>query len=86
LEPITYIPYKGFIVHLPNRDILFKRHGKMHVTDFSIEGLVIATQAYTKGEIEQAHKVMELMRTCGYPLFVELSYMLRDGNITIYQT
>jgi hypothetical protein len=82
MYPITYVPHEGFIVHLPDRDILFKRRGKMHVADFAVDGHVMATQAYTKGEIERASKVMELVRTCGYSSFVELAYMLRDGNIT----
>jgi hypothetical protein len=77
MYPITYVPYKGFIVHLPDRDILFKRHGKMHVADFAVDGHVMAMQAYTKGEIERASKVMEPVRTCGCPSLVELSYMLR---------
>jgi hypothetical protein len=32
--PITYEPYEGFTVHLPERDILFRRVGKLHVADF----------------------------------------------------
>jgi hypothetical protein len=65
---------------MENRDILFKRRGKMHVADLS-EFMVLATQAYTKGEIALAHQVMELVRTCGYPSYTELGYMLRDGNV-----
>jgi hypothetical protein len=78
--PITYVPQEGFVVHMENRDILFKHRGKMHVADLS-EFTVLATQAYTKGEIARAQQVMELVRTCGYPSYTELGYMLRDGNI-----
>jgi hypothetical protein len=52
----------------------------MHVADFA-EFTVIATQAYTKGEIARAKQVMELVHTCGYPSYTELGYMLREGNI-----
>jgi hypothetical protein len=30
-----YVLFKGFVVHTPERDILFKRCGKMHVADFA---------------------------------------------------
>jgi hypothetical protein len=52
----------------------------MHVADLS-EFTVLATQAYTKGEIARAQQGMELMHTCGYPSYTELGYMLRDGNV-----
>jgi hypothetical protein len=78
--PITYVPQEGFVVHMDDRDILFKRCGKMHVADFA-EFTVIATQAYTKGEIARAKQVMELVHTCGYPSYTELGYMLREGKI-----
>jgi hypothetical protein len=64
---ITYEPFKGLTVHLPERDILFRRIGKMHVADFGVDREVHMLQAYTNGEIARAMKVQELQRTCGYP-------------------
>jgi hypothetical protein len=67
--PITYEPYEGFTVHLPERDILFRRVDKLHVADFEIDKQVHMSQAYTKGEVLRAMKVRELQRVCGYPSY-----------------
>jgi len=80
--PITYEPYKGFTVHLPERDILFRRVGKLHVADFGVDRQVHMSQAYTKGEVSRAMKVRELQWVCGYPSYQELIYMLQDGNMS----
>jgi hypothetical protein len=73
----------GFTVHLTDKDILFRKRGKMHVADFAEYGMnVMATQAYTKAEIERARRVQDLIRNCGYPSYQELTYMLQDGNLT----
>ncbi len=83
LYPITYEPYVGFTVHLMDKDILFRKRGKMHVADFAAYGMnVMATQAYTKAKIERARRVQDLIRNCGYPSYQELTYMLQDGNLT----
>jgi hypothetical protein len=77
LYPITYEPHVGFMVHLPEKDILFRKRGKMHLADFAdYSTSVMATQAYTKAEIERARRVQELVRNCGYPSYQELTYML----------
>jgi hypothetical protein len=80
--PITYEPYEGFTVHLPERDILFCRVGKLHVADFGVDKQVHMLQAYTKVEVLRAMKVRELQRVSGYPSYQELRYMLQDGNVT----
>ncbi len=69
-------------MHLPERDILFRRIGKMHVADFGVNREVHMLQAYTKGEVLRAMKVQELQRICGCPSYLELTYMLQDGNVT----
>jgi hypothetical protein len=70
-------------VHLPEKDILFRKRGKMHIADFAESGAnVMATQAHMKAEIERARRVQELVRNCGYPSYQELTYMLQDGNLT----
>jgi hypothetical protein len=51
---ITYIPRQAFVVHLPERDIVFKRRGKLYIADFAREGQVHVTKAYTKAEEERA--------------------------------
>jgi hypothetical protein len=36
LYPITFVPHVGFTVHLPEKDILFGKRGKMQVADLLI--------------------------------------------------
>ncbi len=55
----------------------------MHIADFAEYGMtVMATQVYTKAELERARRVQDLVRNCGYPSYQELTYMLQDGNLT----
>ena len=49
---ITYIPRQAFVVHLPERDIVFKHRGKLYIADFARDGYVNMTKAYTKVEEE----------------------------------
>ncbi len=52
LYEITYNQGTSLTVHLPDRDIIFKRRNKLYVADFTeIYGNVLATKAYTKGEM-----------------------------------
>jgi len=68
--PITYKPFKGFTVHLPEHEILlFCKIGKMHVANFGVDREVHMSQAYTKGEALRAMKVRELQRIGGYPSY-----------------
>jgi hypothetical protein len=62
LYPIMYELYVGFTVHLTDKDILFRKRGKMHVADFAAYGMnVMAAQAYTKAKIERARRVQDLI-------------------------
>jgi hypothetical protein len=64
--PIMYKQLVGFTVHLPDRDILFKKKGKIHLADFAeIVSNVLAMQAYTKVEQEHACRVHDLICTSG---------------------
>ncbi len=48
MNPITmHKPFMRFTVHLPDRDIFFKKKRKMHIADFSYmkEANVATTQA-----------------------------------------
>jgi hypothetical protein len=54
----------------------------MHIADFAEYGMtVMATQVYTKAELERAHRVQDLVHNCCYPSYQELTYMLQDGNL-----
>jgi hypothetical protein len=51
-DDIMYLPRESFAVHLPDRDIVFHRHGKLHAGDFAQQNIVHVTRAYTKAEVE----------------------------------
>ncbi len=51
---ITYIPRQAFVVHLPERDLVFKRRGKLYIADFARDSHVHVTKAYMKAEEELA--------------------------------
>ncbi len=49
---ITYKPHQAFIVHLPGRDLVFEHRGKLYKADFTGDGDIHMTKAYTKVEEE----------------------------------
>ncbi len=51
---IMYIPQQAFIVHLPERDLVFEHRGKLDIADFAHDTHVHVTKAYMKAEEEQA--------------------------------
>jgi hypothetical protein len=78
---ITYQPRKSFTVHLPDRDIVFKRRNKLYVADLE-QAVVAVTQAYTKAEEARAKAAYKLVRNCGYPSYPEAVHLIQDGNFT----
>jgi hypothetical protein len=82
---IKYKPFKGFMVHLPDRDILFQKKGKRHMAGFAEEKKVPATQAYTKGEIEHVQRVhvLDIIRK---NLFFGIIFFLYLRNARVIST
>jgi hypothetical protein len=83
---ITYIPQESFIVHLEDRDIEFKRRGKLYVAQWDEVANLMSTvkeseAMYTKSEIERAKIAHGLIRNSGYPSMGELVKIIEDGNI-----
>ena len=83
---ITYVPQESFIVHLEDRDIEFKRRGKLFVAKWEQVASMLATvketeAMYTKAEIERAKKAHELIKNSGYPSVSELIKIVEDGNV-----
>ena len=84
--PITYIPGESFIVHLPDRDIEFKRRGKLYVALWEEITAVMTTVqeaegVYTKAEVKRAKEAYDLLKNTGYPSVEELIHLIEDGNI-----
>ena len=78
----------SFIVHLEDRDIEFKRRGKLYVAQWDEVANLMATvketeAMYTKSEIERAKTAHELIKNSGYPSMSELIKIVEDGNILI---
>jgi hypothetical protein len=68
LYKITYKQGTSFTVHLPDRDIMFKRRNKLYVANFvEYYGNVLATKAYTKGEIHWAALAYDFLKMSRYP-------------------
>ena len=88
LYPVSYT------VHLPDRDLIFKRRGKLYHGGFSdwinLDGdaskLLLMTMQdkehlYTKKEVQKARDAKEFLKNAGYPSEREAIHMIRDGNI-----
>jgi len=95
IYPVTYESGKCYVVHMPNRDLVFERKGKLYLGDFSDwiryqEGddsaLSLMTtkekeHMYTKKEVAQARKAREFLKNAGYPSEAEAIHLIRDGNL-----
>jgi hypothetical protein len=94
LYPITYVQGKSYTVHLPDRDLVFKRRGKLYLGDFSDwinqsgddSKLSLMTtrekeHLYTKKEVQKARDAREFLKNAGFPSEREAIHMIRDGNI-----
>jgi hypothetical protein len=70
------------MVHLPDRDIIFKRRNKLYVADFAeYYRNILATKAYAKGEMHHATPAHEFLKMSGYPSAQEAIHLIQDGNI-----
>jgi hypothetical protein len=59
LYDITYICKRALIVHMSDRDLVFKRRQKLYIADWGTVGIVVATiqeneRLYTKDEVNRA--------------------------------
>jgi hypothetical protein len=83
--PISYIPQIGFIVHLSDRDLHFKRRGKLYVADWSdckvLNTVTENERCYTKAEVKRAMEAYAFMKNSGYPSMSEAGHLIMDGNI-----
>jgi hypothetical protein len=88
---VTYIPQEGFIVHMDDKDIEFRREGKLYIADWEENdyvdhGAVLATvkdneAKYTKCEVEKAKEAYKFIRNAGFPSEEEVIHLIEDGNI-----
>lgn len=89
---ITYIPQEGFVVHLHDRDITFRRDGKLYIAEWELDsdedeyGVVMATvkeneAQYTRREVERAKEAFEFVKNAGYPSEDEAIHLIEDGNL-----
>jgi hypothetical protein len=86
LYDITYICKCAFIVHMSDRDLVFKRRQKLYIADWGTMGIVAPTiqeneHLYTKEEVSRAKLAYEFVRNSGYPSLGEVVHLITDGNI-----
>jgi hypothetical protein len=85
---ITYVQGEAFIVHMRDRDLIFRRRDKLYVADLQ-ETAVSTVQAtvrenelvYTKEEVNRAKQAHQCLKNSGYPSIGEAVHLLTDGNI-----
>jgi hypothetical protein len=83
--PISYVEKTAFIVHLPHKDIAFKRRGKLYVAQWDEVATMMATvqeteAMYTKAEISRAKEAHAFIKNSGYPSADEAVKMVEHGN------
>jgi hypothetical protein len=83
---VTYSRGEGFTVHMPERDIVFRRKDNLYVVDWAEVGSVHATMQeneslYSAEQVRRAKPAHEFVRNCGYPLPAEAVHIKRDGNV-----
>ena len=89
---ITYTQGVKYVVHLPDRELVFWRRGRVYVADMSdwvtkTSNSVKATVAeneglYNKKEVDKAKEAKEFIKNAGYPSEREAAHLMSDGNIT----
>ena len=86
LYDITYVRKRAFIVHMADRDLVFKRKQKLYEADWDAARMVAATvceneQLYTKDEVSRAKLAHEFICNSEYPSIGEAVHLLTDGNV-----
>jgi hypothetical protein len=87
--PVTYVPGKAFVVHLPGRDLEFVSRAKPYIANIQTilgSSHVHATvqeneELYTRAEIQKAKAAFEFLKCSGYPSPDEAMHLFSDGNI-----
>jgi hypothetical protein len=86
---VTYMPGQAFVVHLPGREVEFKRVGKLYVANLHSllkPNAVFATvgeneDIYIRSEVHKAKAAYEFLKCSGYPSPEEAGHLLQDGNV-----
>ncbi len=83
LYDITYIRKREFIVHMRDRDLVFKRRQKLYVADWGTVGIVAVTiqENERKEEVNRAKLAYEFVQNSGYLSLGEVVHLITDGNI-----
>jgi hypothetical protein len=78
---VTYSRGEGFTVHMPERDIVFRRRDNLYVVDWAGVGSVHATvqeneSLYSAEQVRRANLAHEFIRNCGYPSLAEAVHII----------
>ena len=96
LYRITYVQGVSYTVHMPDRDLVFRKRGKLYIGDMrewdqshSEEGdVAMVTTAqdneagFTRAEVKRARQARELVKNAGYSSENEALSLVSDGNFT----
>jgi len=95
LYNISYIRRKCFIVHLPERDLIFRRKRNMYVADMrdwevpeaervhlNVTTSAELEKSFTPLEVKKAREAQEFMNNAGIASERDAVNMLNDGDIT----
>jgi hypothetical protein len=85
---VMYMPGQAFVVHLPGREVEFKRVGKLYVANLHSllkPSAVFATvgeneDIYTRAEVHRAKAAYEFLKCSGFPSQEEAVHLLQDMN------
>jgi hypothetical protein len=83
---ITYVCGEAFVVHMPDRDLVFKKGNNLYVAEWYAEGTVESTVQenevlYSKEQVCRAKEAHEFLKNSGYPSLGEAVHLLMDGNV-----
>ncbi len=78
---VTYSRGEGFTVHIPERDIVFRRRDNLYIVDWAEVGSVHATvqeneSLYSAKQVRRAKLAHEFVRNCGYPSPAEAVHII----------
>jgi hypothetical protein len=68
---ISYVSGEAFVVHMDERDLVFRRRDRLYIAEWTGEGGMYATVQenellYTKEEVRRAKEVYKFIRNYGY--------------------
>jgi hypothetical protein len=86
LYDITYIRKEAFVVHMPDRDLVFQKRNNLYVAEWYAESTVESTAqenevVYLKEQERRAKEAHEFLKNSWFPSLREAVHLLMDDNV-----